>query len=187
MRHTRHQPAGGRATGPRTTSRLWRDTATAVLALAGVLGPGQGTAQNPPKDKPTMSQAPAGSFPPAPEIEPVVVAGVRYAQDRESLLHGGDQATGYLVALDVGSGQRLWMLKVYTVATSAPGAPTGMPGIYFARLQAIEGGRALEVLNEAGGLYHVELATRQVRQVGGPPEAAASASALSPPKPKPKP
>jgi hypothetical protein len=47
----------------------------------------------------------------------------------QSAKYGGTQPGGYLVAIDVITGERLWMLKVYDVPVQA-GAPF-QPARYF--------------------------------------------------------
>ncbi len=50
---------------------------------------------------------------PAPKVAPVVLGGIRYEQVRNGLSAGFEQMGGYLVAIDVASGQTLWSLQVY--------------------------------------------------------------------------
>jgi hypothetical protein len=95
--------------------------------------------------------------------------GVRYEQDSESYRHGGDQPGGYLVAVDPKTGERLWMLKIYRVADHRA-AGVGAMGRYFRSLKVAPDTKELEIVNEAGGVYRVDVVQRSVRQVGGPPE-----------------
>lgn len=96
--------------------------------------------------------------------------GVRYVQDLHDS-RNGDQAGGYLAAIDIASGQRLWRLKVYEVPRAqVAGLPT-LPR-YFRSMQLLPGAQALEIVNEAGGIYRVDLATRRSTQIGGPPVSA---------------
>ena len=115
-----------------------------------------------------MSKTPPGSSrPPPPRVDPVEYQGIRYEQDMEAARHGGDQPGGYLVAIDPASGARVWMLKVYTVPE-----PTraGLPrmGRYFKRMALLPGSEELEIENEVGGVYRVDLASRKSRWVSGP-------------------
>lgn len=110
---------------------------------------------------------PGASRPAPPVVEPVLIDGVRYQQDTEALSHGGDQRGGYLVAVDSASGARLWMLKVYLV----PSAPTpALPsfGRHFRRMTVLPGGKTLEIENEVGGVYRVDLGARTSQWVSGP-------------------
>lgn len=130
-----------------------------------------------------MPTPPKASRPSAPVVEPVEIDGVRYQQDTESFRHGGDQPGGYLVAIDPKTSARLWMLKVYPVEDHRAAGVTG-GGLYFSSLSVVSGEKALEIVNEAGGRYRVNLTQRTAEQIGGPPEKAPS---TAPAKPKPKP
>lgn len=131
---------------------------------------------------PKMSQAPSSSRPAPVDVPPIEHAGVRYIQDRFDE-RDGDQAGGYLAAVDIATGTRLWRLKVYPVSdVRAAGVSGGMRLFRSMRLSA--DARALVIENESGGVYRVDLATCVVTQVSGPP-ANAAAGADAPPKPKP--
>jgi len=121
------------------------------------------------KENPIMNKKapPGASRPPPPEVAPVEFQGVRYQPDRDAMAHGGDQPGGYLVALDAATGARLWMLKVYTIgAPSRPDVPVF--GRYFKRMTLLPDRNALEIENEVGGVYHVDLAARTSTWVSGP-------------------
>jgi hypothetical protein len=133
------------------------------------------------QEKPSMSTPPSMSRPPAPEVKPVVHDGVRYEQDKTDERQG-DQPGGYLAAVDAKTGARLWRLKVYSLTAGAPGAPTG-GGRHFRSMQLAPGGSALEIVDEAGVRYSVDLTRRSVSQTGGPATQAERPAA----KPKPKP
>lgn len=132
-------------------------------------------------EKPTMSMPPSSSRPPAPIVGPVEHAGVRYIQDATDERQGDEQG-GYLAALDAKTGARLWRVKVYKVADHRA-AGVSMGGIYFRSMRLLPGGNELEIENEVGGVYRVNLATRNVTKISGPPDEAAPA----PVKPKPRP
>lgn len=129
-----------------------------------------------------MTSPPSMSRPPAPEVKPVLHEGVRYEQDKTDERQG-DQPGGYLAAFDAKSGTRLWRLKVYSLAAGAPGAPTG-GARYFRSMQLAPGGAALEIEDEAGVRYSVDLSKRTVSQVGGPPADAQRPAAPAKPKPQ---
>lgn len=120
---------------------------------------------------------------PPPTVPPLQHQGVRYQQDLSGQEPAGSAPGGTLAAFDVASGQRLWLLQVYTVRDD-PGAPMRHPGIYFRSLALVPDSGELEIENEVGGLYRVDLAKRQARELGGPPERAAPST---PGKPKPSP
>ncbi len=130
-----------------------------------------------------MMKGPSASRPSAPDIEPIEHQGIRYEQDN----HGdqsGDQPGGYLVAVDAKTGQRLWRLKVYEVPDPrAIGRPT--LARYFRAMRLAPDGATLEIENEAGGVYRVDLTIRTVAQISGPPTNAARPASV-PSKPQPQ-
>lgn len=121
------------------------------------------------KENPTMNKKspPGASRPARPHVDPIEHDGVRYQQDMDAMSHGGDQPGGYLVAVDPATGARLWMVKVYRISPpSRPGLPAF--GRYFRRMTLLPGGKTLEVENEVGGIYHVDLAAHTSVWVSGP-------------------
>ncbi len=134
------------------------------------------------QEKPAMTP-PSASRPAPPVVAPVELDGVRYLEDMIDE-RDGDQAGGYLAAIKIGSGEKLWRLKVYDVPDYRAEGISGNSR-HFSELQPDDGGAALIVTNEAGGRYRVDLAARTVAQIGGPPEQAPPVTA--PPKPKPEP
>ena len=130
-----------------------------------------------------MSTPPTASRPPAPDVAPIEHDGVRYEQDRTDERQG-DQPGGYLVAIDVKTGARVWRLKVYDVPNhGASGVSEG--SLYFRSMRLAPGGAAIEIENESGGRYLVDIAHRTSTQIAGPP--ATGTPKPVPPKPKPQP
>jgi hypothetical protein len=117
-----------------------------------------------------MNPAPQASRPAPTAVAPVEHDGVRYQQDLDSYRHGGDQPGGYLVAIDSKTGERMWMLKVYEL-NSHPAPGLEHPGLYFKTLRLAPGGGALEIENEGGGRYLVDLASRTATKVPAPRKA----------------
>jgi hypothetical protein len=118
----------------------------------------------------TMSETPTGSRPPSPHVPPVELQGVRYEQGRY-YDRDGDQPGGYLVAIDIQTGQRLWRIKVYTVdVLRRAGAP--VMASYFRSMRVGQDGKILIIENESGRIYHVDLLTQSSKQVAGPSETA---------------
>jgi hypothetical protein len=110
---------------------------------------------------PAMS-IPSASRPAPPVVAPIELDGVRYQQDNESRKHGGDQSVGYLVAIDIQSGGRLWMQKIYEYnETPTPGAPSPM-GLYFKSMKLDATRGAILIENESGGGYELNIKTRAV-------------------------
>ena len=125
------------------------------------------------KESPPMSSPGPGrpSRPAPPQVAPVEHGGVRYQQDMDAQRHGGAGRGGYLVAVDPASGQRLWMLKVYDVPDHSA-AGVSSPGRYFRRMTLSPDGGQLEIENEAGGVFRVDLAAHTSTWVSGPDSSA---------------
>jgi hypothetical protein len=128
-----------------------------------------------------VSNAPTSSRPAPPEVPPVEYEGVRYVQDGLGSEAGGDQASGYLAAIDTRSGARLWRLQVYGQAN--PGAGGVEAGTrHFRSMRLVPGRAELEIESETGSRYLVDLAERTSTLLSSP----APASARIPEKPKPR-
>lgn len=153
----------------------------AALIAIGQPAMGSATQASTPETRP-MNTPPSMSRPPAPTVKPVVHDGVRYEQDRTDERQG-DQMGGYLAAVDAKSGTRLWRLKVYELPARGPGTPTG-GGRHFRSMTLLPGGKALQIEDEAGVRYEVDLARRTVTLTSGAAPDAPRAPA--PPKPKPE-
>ena len=105
---------------------------------------------------------PDASRPPPPEVPPVEWGGIRYQQDLEGPPRQRDQGFGYLQALDIASGRVLWELKVYTVKTQ-PGLEADVQEVYFSRMARVAGRDELEIENEIGQRFMVDVKARTVR------------------------
>jgi len=136
------------------------------------------------QENPTMNQPPTLSRPAPPDIQPVEHKGIRYIQDRtDSSLD--DQNGGYLAAIDANTEEQLWRLEVYEVPDySADGVDN--IGRYFRSMVLIPERDQIEIENESGGRYVVDLVARTSTQVGGPPPGPETPPPAKP-KPKPKP
>lgn len=156
--------------------RAW--LCTPVFALNMLAACSQET--QPIQDTHTMNSIPSGSRPPAPQVPPIEHNGIRYEQDAHDERQG-DQAGGYLVAIDASTDKRLWRLKVYEVPDQ--GASGVQLSIYFRAMHLAGGGDVLEIEDETGRVFHVKLATRGVTQTAGPAATAPKQAA----KPKPAP
>ena len=121
------------------------------------------------KETPPMNSPGPGrpSRPAPPPVAPVEHGGVRFQQDMDAQRHGGGGRGGYLVAVDPASGERLWMLKVYDVPDHSA-AGVSSPGRYFRRMTLSADGSQLEIENEVGGVFRVDIAARTATWVSGP-------------------
>lgn len=119
-------------------------------------------------EKPEMpNNVPRPSRPAPPRVLPIEHNGIRYQQDMESFNYGGTQVGGYLVAVQPTTGERLWMLKVYEVPIQDP-AIVSTPGRYFRTMHLVPGKNALEIENEVGGKYLVDLDAKTSTWISGP-------------------
>lgn len=120
--------------------------------------------------------------PPPPAVAPVEYAGIRYIQDTWDT-RNGDQPGGYLVAIDMRTDTRLWRIAVYKVPANHPAGLAPIE-IFFQAMSISPDGGHLRIEDEVGGTYRVDLRTRAVEQIGGPPDESAP---RLPRKPKPVP
>jgi len=119
----------------------------------------------------------SGSRPPAPVVAPIEHEGIRYEQ--------GDGNGGYLVARDAETGERLWRLRVYEVSDHGAAGISGT-GRYFRSMTLVAEETAIEIENETGAWYRVDLSTRIPVQLSGPAPRGEAASAPLTPKPNPQ-
>ncbi len=138
--------------------RTLRLAGLAALALAGAVATvacAQGAVPaSAIEERPSKKRGPP---PPPPSI---TAAGVRYAAIPWGLRRGLDQNGGYLSAADA-SGRELWVLKVYDTP-HAPAMEDDKQDLFIQTLKVVDGGKALLVVDERGGRYRVDLATRTV-------------------------
>ncbi|MFG6486863.1 hypothetical protein ACG04R_09280 [Roseateles sp. BYS78W] len=106
-----------------------------------------------------MNTSPQASRAASADVAPVEINGVRYQQDMSSYSHGGDQPGGYLCAIDIATGQRLWTLKVYDVQDHAPSGVDTI-GLYFKTMQQVPGRDELEIENESGSRFLIDVVKR---------------------------
>ena len=125
------------------------------------------------------NNAPTSSRPPPPEVPPVEYEGVRYAQDGLGSEAGGDQASGYLAAIDMRSGERLWRLQVYELADSGAAEACAR---HFRSMRLVPGRAELEIESEAGSRYLVDLAERTSTLLSSPAPASARPAGKAKPK-----
>ena len=102
-----------------------------------------------------MSDLPLPEFdrPPAPEVPPIVMNGVRYQQK----LGGGSdpQVGGLLAAYDITTGQELWTLAVYDNKRNDD-VEGDVQDIFFASMTIGGDGRLL-IVDEVGRRFAVDV------------------------------
>lgn len=97
-----------------------------------------------------------------PEVAPVAAGGVRFQAPPFTRVAGLPRNGGYVEAIDIASGRRLWLVDVV-----GPQPDDGKEGdkqdLFLTELRLSADGRALLLADEAGRRYRMDLATRKVR------------------------
>ena len=131
-----------------------------------------------------MSEPPQASRPAPAEIAPIEHNGIRYIQDTVNQ-SDGDQNGGYLAAIDIETGNKLWRIAVYEVPDYSA-EHLENDGLYFRSMQLVPGQNQLEIVNESGTRYLVDVDARSSTYVDGPPPESMQ-EPEAPAKPKPRP
>lgn len=106
-----------------------------------------------------MTNADRPSRPPPPSVPPVLIDGVRFVQLTNPGPVGLAPGGGWLVAADAKTAEPLWTLRVYgNTVDAADEADVQM--VFFRSMTRVRGQRALEIENERGQKFRVDLATR---------------------------
>ena len=113
-----------------------------------------------------MKAPPQASRPSPPQVDPVEHDGVRYEQDDFDVT-AGDQRGGYLAAIDSETGEKLWRLKVYEVEDTSPESVPSFAR-YFRSMRLVPGRDELEIEDESGGRYLVDLNARTSTETYSP-------------------
>ncbi|MFT3734762.1 MAG: hypothetical protein QM776_07030 [Rhodocyclaceae bacterium] len=100
----------------------------------------------------------SGSRIPAPQVQSITHAGIRYEQVKNGLLAGLDQMGGYLAAHDEASGAQLWVLKVYD-NKRVPGKEGDVQDVFFKAMSLQPDGKLL-IENERGLRFMVDPAAK---------------------------
>lgn len=109
--------------------------------------------------------APAGKRVAPPAVSPVTLRGVRYEAPPDTRDFGDDQAGGYVVARDARSGRELWRQRIYATVYDPP-LESDVQDVFIETLRAGRGGRTLEITDERGRRYTLDLASRAVQAHG---------------------
>lgn len=110
-------------------------------------------------------EMPAGKRVAPPAVAPLTLHGVRYEAPPDTRDFGDDQAGGYLVARDARSGRELWRQRIYVTAYD-PKLESDVQDVFIASLRAGRGGRTLEITDERGRRYTLDLSSRAVQEQG---------------------
>lgn len=108
-----------------------------------------------------MHGRPSASRPPPPIVLPIEHKGVLYEQEMNGLQNGLERASGYLVAINPKTNERLWVLQIY--ATFDDPRMEGDAHVrYFRKMKLIDGRDALQIEDEHGCRYEGDLISRTV-------------------------
>lgn len=96
-----------------------------------------------------------------PDVPPVTIGGVRYEAIHWGRERGLEQNGGYIAAIDTKSGKELWILKIYQI-DYIPKLETDVQDIFIDSMKAGANGQSLEIVDEKGRRYTVNLKTKKV-------------------------
>jgi hypothetical protein len=133
---------------------------TAMPACAGVAAIPQ-SGVPPTKGNPMSNPSSAPSYPSPPHVVPIEHAGVRYEQDEARQSEPDAGRGGWLVARDAANGRQLWSLQLYADPYDAA-SPVGSPPRWFQSMVFTAGAAGIEIEDDIGTLFLVDLGTRAV-------------------------
>jgi hypothetical protein len=93
------------------------------------------------------------------DVPPVTVEGVKYSAPHWGKASGKTQNGGYIQANSVETGKLLWELRVYEIKYD-PNLEGDVQDVFITSLKLVDGN--LEVVNERGDAFLVDLAKRKV-------------------------
>jgi hypothetical protein len=139
-----------------------RQLSAAVLLLLGAVAcAGGGSAPDPDIE---LGSAPARKRAAPAEVAPVTRDAVRYEVVHWGKARGLPQNGGYVAAVDAASGEERWLLRVYATSYDAS-LEADKQDVFITRLRLRCGGECLEVDDERGRRYRVDLASRSVARL----------------------
>lgn len=89
---------------------------------------------------------------PPPEVPPIDLKGVRYAQVMNGFQHCLGERCGFLQAIDLKTGRRQWDEEIYHVPFN-PDIEDDLQECYFTRMILLPGEQDILIENEAGAKY----------------------------------
>jgi hypothetical protein len=107
-------------------------------------------------------EMPAGKRVGPPNVPPVVIGDLRFEAIHWGKERGFGQNGGYIAALDARSGRELWTLKIYDVVYE-PRMEEDVQDVFIKTMSRSASGNRLEVTDERGRRYLVDLQSRSVR------------------------
>lgn len=143
--------------------RVGRGVLTAARALV-VLALAAGAAcrvGNGEEAAPSLRADRAGKRAAPAEVPALTRAGTRYEVVHWGKARGLPQNGGYLAAIDEASGQERWLVRVYETRYD-PSLEADKQDVFLTALELGCGGECVEVEDERGRRYRVDLASRAV-------------------------
>lgn len=110
----------------------------------------------------------APSHPSSPRVVPIEHGGVRYEQDAARQSQPDAERGGWLVAKDAANGKQLWRVQLYANPYDAE-SPVGSPPRWFHRMHLTTDRAAIEIEDDIGTEFLVDLATHGVTVRKSPP------------------
>ena len=96
-----------------------------------------------------------------PDVKPITIGGVRYEAIHWGRERGLEQNGGYIAAIDAKSGKELWILKIYQI-DYIPKLETDVQDVFIESMKAGANGQSLEIVDEKGRRYTVNLKSKKV-------------------------
>ena len=102
---------------------------------------------------------------PPPEVAPVTTGGVRYEVIHWGRDAGFEQNGGHIRAVDPATGASLWTLEVYHIDYDPDGIEYDGQDIFIRKMSKAWFANRLDIEDERGRRYRVDLKTRAVTAV----------------------
>jgi hypothetical protein len=96
---------------------------------------------------------------PPEDVPPVIDRGIKYSADYRRIAGGANQNDQYIDATDLQTGKMLWELRLYEVKYD-PNLEEDAQDLFLSSMKLMNGN--LEVLNEAGDRFVIDLSRRQI-------------------------
>jgi hypothetical protein len=139
------------------TRQVW--IAALVAPLAACIDIDSGVLSS--KEESMVNPLSAPSQPSPPHVAPIEHGGVRYEQDVARQRQPDAQRGGWLVAIDAASGTQLWSVQLYANPYDAA-SPVGSPPRWFKHMQLMPGGAGIDIEDDIGTRFTVDLSTHTV-------------------------
>jgi hypothetical protein len=97
-------------------------------------------------------------------VEPITLGGVRYEAVQFGKARGLEQNGGYITATDVKTGNELWLIKIYDVRYVGDMEPDKQD-VFISAMQLTGDRGHLEIENESGARFLMDLKTRHVQRI----------------------